>query len=38
MGLGIRDWDWELGLGISIGDWDKRLELGIQIRVLDCVL
>ena len=25
--LGIRDWDW--GLGIEIGDWGLRLGLGI---------
>ena len=31
-GIGIRHWDWGLGLGIWIVDWDWALELGIGIR------
>ena len=32
MWIGIRHWDWGLGLGIWIVDWDWALELGIGIR------
>ena len=36
---GIRDWDWELGLGIGIRDWgriwdwDWRLGLGLEVGI-----
>ena len=34
--MGIRDWDWELGIGIGI--WDKELRFGVEDLSQELVL
>ena len=35
LGIGIRDWDWELEWGLGLGNWIGDWRLGLEFRNLE---